>query len=470
MARLAEILKKQEMDRMHFQEYKSMSLGKLSNDSGVLTAENLYRELLDTMRQVLSDILNAKQLDLTALKDKIGLVCDWVVKDDGTLLKLVDRNDDLEDYLVVHSVNTCILSLEIGRGLDYNRQMMLDLGLGAFLHDIGMIKINNILKHKRKLYVAEYNEVKEHVNYGVEILHNLDQSNNRIVSIIRDHHERRDGSGYLKGLSGEQVDEPARIVGLADVYEAMVHSRPHRNKFEPFEYETIREIISNKGLFDTYILKVFLERLTRHPAYMLWLATSGIYELLEQQKKEPEELEIKPSGKKKYALILAYVAILAVALVAGRAVFLPDVNLADREIFYPLGNSLGIAENKQPLAIAYNFTDNSNTNSVSLDLTGMNLRGYHFLSLSSKLNAKEVKKTRYATFKIVIENLRKETASYYIQGINNNWREFRIPLSYFDTISDWSSLKSISLVLQPWNIDSKQGTLYVDNIHFFRKK
>jgi hypothetical protein len=70
----------------------------------------------------------------------------------------------------------------------------------------------------------------------------------------------------------------------------------------------------------------------------------------------------------------------------------------------------------------------------------------------------------------VIENARKETASYYIQGESNNWREFRLPLSYFDAISDWSSLKSIALVLQPWNIDSKQGELYVDNIHFFRKK
>jgi HD-GYP domain-containing protein (c-di-GMP phosphodiesterase class II) len=469
MARLAEILKQQEMNRIHFQEHKSLSLDKLSNDSATLTAENLYRELLNTMREVVSHILIAKHLDLVALKDKINLVIDWVSKDDGSLLRLIDRNDDLEDYLVVHSVNVCILSLEIGRGLNYNHQMMLDLGLGAFLHDVGMIRISSILENKRKLYIAEYNEVKEHVNYGLEILHNLDQSNNRISAIIRDHHERRDGSGYLRGLSGEQIDEYACVVGLADVYEAMVHSRPHRTKFEPFGYEIIREIISNKAMFDAYILKVFLERLTRHPAYILWLATNGIYELLQQQKKEIAESEIKPPVKKKYVLILAGVVVLAIALVGGIAFLRPGIKLADQEVFYPLGNSLGIAENKQPLKITYNFTDDPTANSVSLDLTGMNLGGYHFLSLSSKVDAKEIK-TRYATFKIVIENARKETASYYVQGINNKWQEFRIPLSYFDTISDWSSLKSIALILQPWNIDSKQGILYVDNIRFFRKK
>jgi HD-GYP domain-containing protein (c-di-GMP phosphodiesterase class II) len=470
MARLAEILKKQEMDRIHFQEHKSLSLDKLSNDSPRFTADNLYKELLNTMRQVLSDVLNAKQLDLVSIKEKIRLVSDWVSKDDGSLLRLVDRNDDLEDYLVVHSVNVCILSLEVGRGLNYDSLMMLDLGLGAFLHDLGMIRISSILENKRKLYIAEYNEVKEHVNYGVEIFNNLDQSNNRITAIIRDHHERRDGSGYLRGLSGDQIDEYARIVGLTDVYEAMVHSRPYRTKFEPLGYEIIREIVSNKDMFDLYILKIFLERLTHHPAYILWLATNGIYELLEQQKKESEEPKIKPSEKKKYTLILAGVVILVLALAGGIVILRPDIKLADQEVFYPLGNSLGIAENKQPLKITYNFTNEPNANSVSLDLSGMNLQGYHFLSLSSKIDEKDIKKSSYATFKIVIENTRKETASYYVQGINNKWREFRIPLSYFDTISDWSSLKSLSLVLQPWNIDSKQGILYVDDIHFFRKK
>lgn len=472
MVRLAEILKKQEIERTHFYEHNPISLDKLSSDSKKTpTVESLYKELLSLMRQALLDILNAKQFNFALLKDKIDLLSEFIIKDDGALLKLIDRYDNSEDYLVVHSVNVCILSLEIARGLNYSPEAMLDLGLGAFLHDIGMIRVRKILENKRRLYTAEYDEVKNHVIYGVEILNNLGQINERISSIISQHHERNDGSGYLKGLSGEHMDEYVQIVGLADVYEALIHSRPHRNRFVPFEYETVREIISNRDMFDPYILRIFLERLTRQPAYMLWLATHGIYEILKRQDKIPGGLEIKPeikpSNKKRYVLIVVMLAIVLIGISLLRF----NINMPKKEIFYPLGSSLGIADNRQPLKIAYNFIDNiSDTPSVSLDLSGINLDGYHFLTFSSKVDDKKTNKMRYAALKITVENARKETANYYVQGINNKWKEFRIPFSYFDTIRDWSSVVSVSFLLQPWNIDGKEGALYIDDIHFFRKK
>lgn len=473
MVRLSEILRKEELSRVNFEEHKPLFLDKLSNvSSAVVTDEGLYKELLNLMRQALSDILEAKPLDLTLLKDKLNLLIEFVSKDDGSLLKFIDRYDDLEDYLVVHGVNVCILSLEIGRGLNYNRQMMLDLGLGAFLHDIGMLKVKNILDNRRQLYTAEYEEVKEHVNYGTEMLKNLGQTDNKLSAIITQHHERKDGSGYLKGLKAQEIDECSQIVGLADVYEALIHSRPYRNKYIPFEYETIKELISNREMFDPYILKVFLERITRNPAYILWLATSGIYEMLEQQIKTSqtkESKEIKPAGKSKKRFVLT-AAIWVIALMGMAILLLPRIHTPSRDVFYPLGSSLGISADKLPLKIAYNFNGISDIQSASLNLAGINLEGYHFLSFSFKLDDKITKKMRYATLKINVENARKEVANYYVQGMSNKWQEFRIPLSYFDSIKDWSMLNSVSFILQPWNIDGKEGTLYIDNIHFYRKK
>jgi hypothetical protein len=348
---------------------------------------------------------------------------------------------------------------------------MLDLGLGAFLHDIGMLKISSILQHKRQLYTAEYEEVKNHVTYGAQILNNLGRLNDRVASIISQHHERRDGSGYLEGRSGDQIDEYAQIVGLADVYEALIHSRPHRNRAVPFEYETIREIISNRDMFNPYILRVFLERLTRHPAYMLWLTTSGIYEILKQQSKISAESEIKPKikslGKRRYALFAA----MLVAVLVGIAILKSNIIIPHKEIVYPVGSVLSIAKNSQPLKLAYNFTDKMpHPYSAFLDLSGMNLEGYHFLAFLAKLEDKKTNKMKYANLKIAVENTSSQTADYYVQGINNRWQEFRIPLSYFDAIKDWSSVASISFILQPWNIDAKQGLLYVDNIRFLKKK
>lgn len=472
MVRLTEILKREEMGRVYFQERKPISLERLSDKTpSILNAEELYKELLNAIRQVLSDALNAKRLNITAVKERINLLIELVSKDEGSLLRFIDRYDDLEDYLVIHSVNVCILSLEIGWGLKYTPEMMRDLGLGAFLHDIGMLRVRSILQNKRQLYTAEYEEVKEHVNYGAEILDKLGEINNRISAIIRQHHERRDGSGYLKGLSTNQIDEYAQIVGLSDVYEAMIHSRPHRDRLVPFEYETIKEIISNRQMFDPYILKVFLERITRHPAYMLWLTTSGIYEMLEQQTKLSAETEIKPAVKKGEKRLILIAAILVIALAGISLLLLPNIHIPRKDVFYPLGSSLGIASDKLPLKIAYDFSKKiPESQLISLELTGINLEGYHFLGFSSKLEDKIIKKMRYVTLKIAVENNRRETANYYVQSINNRWQEFRIPLSYFDQIKDWSSVRNISFILQPWNIDGKEGELFIDDIRFFRKK
>lgn len=474
MTRLSEILRKEEIQRAYFYEHKPASEDKPGSGSGSITAEQLYKQLLNLMRQVFLDILNAKKLDITLLKDKINLLSDFIAKDDASLSRLIDRYDNLDDYLAVHGVNVCILSLEIARGLDYSREEMLDLGLGAFLHDTGMIQLRSILQNKRRLYTAEYEEVKNHVTYGVELLNNLCPINDRVSSIISQHHERRDGSGYLKRLKAGQIGEYAQIVGLADVYDALIHSRPHRNRLMPFEPETIRVIVSHKDMFEPYILRVFLERLTHHPGYMLWLAADGIYELLRQQQKIKPDLPDKPeirAYRPKRPLLILPAALLITIFLIGVFILKSHLIIPQREIFYPLGSSLGIADNRQPLKINYNFTSNiSSTPSVSLGLSGINLEGYHFLTFLARLEDKKLKKRENATLKIVLENTRKETASYYLQGINNRWREFRIPLSYFDAVKDWSSVASLSFILQPWNINSQEGALYIDDIHFFRKK
>lgn len=478
MVRLVNILKKQEKERTFFNQEKTLPQEKESaREPGTQTSQGLYKELLGIIRQVLSDILNAKPFDLKEAREKMDLLIDLVSRDDPSLLRLIEKYDDSEDYLVVHSVNVCVLSLEIARGLNYDKGQMRDLGIGALLLDIGMVKTKNILENKRRLYYAEYEEIKNHTNYGLEILKNVDGMNDRILAIIAQHHERSDGSGYLNRLSGDQIDEYAKIVGLADVYEALVHSRPHRNKLIPFEYETIREIVSNRNMFDPFILRVFLERLTKHPAYMLWLATNGIYEILKLQDKmsqgkeaRPEiKPEVKPGLKNKYLVLAASL----VVFLLGATMFLwkTNINSADRTAFYPLGSSVGIAENKLPLKIAYNFKGNvAEATVASLDLGGINLSEFYYLSFSSRVENKSPGRLRFASLKVTVTNARKETASYYVQDLSSRWKVFRLPLSYFDTIKDWSAVANLSFIIQPWNIEGKEGNIYIDDIYFFRKK
>ncbi|MBI3618385.1 MAG: hypothetical protein HY210_09305, partial [Candidatus Omnitrophica bacterium] len=72
--------------------------------------------------------------------------------------------------------------------------------------------------------------------------------------------------------------------------------------------------------------------------------------------------------------------------------------------------------------------------------------------------------------KVVIENDKNETASYYIQGIDYNWQDFRIPLHEFKQITDWTNLKTVSFVLESWNVEKKEGIILIDNICFSGEK
>lgn len=470
MVRLSDILRKEEISRVSFDEHKAVASSKTTQGIAVLSAENIYRELLGLARIVLGNILNQEPFNIYSVKERINLLIECILSDESDLFRLVDCYDVKEDYLVIHSVNVCILSLEIAKGLKYKKEQLLDLGMGAFLHDIGMIKVKSILDKERRLYNAEYEEVKNHVDYGVKILENLEGINENIFAIVREHHERIDGSGYLQGLASGSIHEYARIVGLADVYEALIHSRPHRNKLIPFEYETIKEIIMNRQIFDPYILRVFIECMTKHPAYMLWLTTAGVYQILQQRKSPPQENILDKIGEKKihkrrkllFATLLIFITLTAVLI------FNP--NRPHKEIFYPLGESLYLAQNKVPLKIAYDFTNNiTDTYSVSLDLSGIDLERYYFLAFLAKIDDPSIPNTG-GDIKIEIENSRKEKSEYYLQDVNNSWREFIIPLSYFDKISDWSEVDRIYFGLQPWNINSKKGTVYIDEMRFLKKK
>ena len=137
------------------------------------------------------------------------------------------------------------------------REFLKDIGLYASLHDIGKIGIpDTILKKPGKLTVEEFDEMKLHTEIGYELMDGLNIS--RVASnIVRYHHERWDGSGYPKGLSGDGIPIEARIVALADVYDALRQKRVYK---DAFTHEKALEIISGQSEkhFDPQIVNIFL--------------------------------------------------------------------------------------------------------------------------------------------------------------------------------------------------------------------
>lgn len=171
------------------------------------------------------------------------------------------------NYLYSHNVNTAMISMSCAISLDYSPETVLKIGSASFLHDIGIVEFIDIIKNERRLSSQEIAIVKQHSERGVQILDritDLDYENKKIFSkMIMEVHERYDGSGYPRGIRGDELDESASLIAIADTYEALSHKRNWREAYEPtvvmrfflnefksqFHPQALKALILSKGMY-----------------------------------------------------------------------------------------------------------------------------------------------------------------------------------------------------------------------------
>ncbi|MBI3126327.1 MAG: HD domain-containing protein [Candidatus Tectomicrobia bacterium] len=179
------------------------------------------------------------------------------------LYSLAVGQKDTTNSLAIHLVNHATYALKLGRGLKWSPERLVRLGVASLLHDVGMCWVPQHIRHKEgKLAPEEMNEIRKHPEYGLRIvLENFGEPFRWLGEALYHEHEREDGRGYPQGLLGNEVSEYAKIIGLADVYEALTHNRPHRKRLLP--HKAVQEIIqTQKTSFHQRLLKVMLEELS----------------------------------------------------------------------------------------------------------------------------------------------------------------------------------------------------------------
>ncbi len=179
---------------------------------------------------------------------------------------------DLQTYdqnTYYHSLSVTVLSLAIGSALNLTNDKLIELGISAMLHDIGKIDIpHDIILKPSKLTDAEFEIVKNHpLNGGNFLISSLAISDNIYKGIIS-HHEKYNGTGYPRGLIGEDIPLFGRIISVADVYDALTGNRPYRKPITPSE--AIEYIMGGSSIiFDSKIVKAFLKKIAPYPIGMI---------------------------------------------------------------------------------------------------------------------------------------------------------------------------------------------------------
>jgi putative two-component system response regulator len=181
---------------------------------------------------------------------------------ESILVALGNAIDAKDTYTEGHAERVAHYSVAIGKQLGLPYESMRELRLGGVLHDIGKIGVPEaILNKPGPLTPEEFAIMKKHPEIGERICAPL-KSLRDMLPIVRSHHERPDGSGYPDGLSGEEIPLGARIVCLADVYDALATTRSYKRAFTRERCIAIVRDDTAKGLFDPRVVEAFVAYLS----------------------------------------------------------------------------------------------------------------------------------------------------------------------------------------------------------------
>ena len=199
--------------------------------------------------------------------DELVRLASGVVDSLGANDKLVQRvlQHDAGDYLVNNAVNVAIVSVKIAEALRYESAKLEQVALAGLLHDLGMFVLPDSLVYKTgTLTEEELQHLREHPQHGVRLFNDVGEAYPCVERVILQEHERRDGSGYPNRLTGDQIDEMALVIGLADAFEALMSSRPYRRGVSPHR-AICALLVNDKTVFPYHLLKALVDQLSIYP-------------------------------------------------------------------------------------------------------------------------------------------------------------------------------------------------------------
>lgn len=219
------------------------------------TVLGLKEELLKFTNKVTTEV------DIESLTDSMDVLLS-AARNGTHVFHMLQCMRDLDDITYVHSVNVALISYTIGTWLHYDKNDLRSLLMCGLLHDVGKLLVpHEIIQKPTTLTAAEFKVIKTHSYKGYEILkeQNFDM---RIKLCALMHHERCDGTGYPNHLKGDEIIDFAKIVAIADTYDAMTSARVYRAPMCPFE---VINIFETEGLhkYDPHILLTFLHEMAQ---------------------------------------------------------------------------------------------------------------------------------------------------------------------------------------------------------------
>ena len=227
-------------------------------------ARRLHNDSSDLLRSALDNARTGRSVDIKSARSAVKDLTHSVMRNPDALGWMSKLKQEHE-YTYKHSLSVCILSLVFGRHMSLPESELYELGLGAFLHDIGKMRIPlEVLDKPGALSEEEFTEMRRHPEYGVEIVSSSGGVSDTVRDIILSHHERMNGSGYPQGIPAELIRPMTHMVAICDTYDAIVSKRPYK---KPVTAVRAVEILNRErgNLFDPWLVDQFIQCVGVYP-------------------------------------------------------------------------------------------------------------------------------------------------------------------------------------------------------------
>ncbi len=233
-----------------------------------------YDQFLKYVETVFSRYVTKNEILIKELSDRVKTLCDVILENRRYILRIVSRATPSSNYLVNHSVRSTVLAVVLGGQLKLPPHRLIELGVAALVHEIGMVRLPpQLYMAGRQLTDTERKSITAHPILGYNILKDK-QFPLSICLAALEHHERMNSTGYPRALGGDKISLYARVIAVACSYDAVTSSRPYRDAREG--YAGMVDILKNDGKqYDDLVIKALVYSLSLYPIGSYVLLTNA---------------------------------------------------------------------------------------------------------------------------------------------------------------------------------------------------
>jgi HD-GYP domain-containing protein (c-di-GMP phosphodiesterase class II) len=222
-----------------------------------------YRVAQEQLTSMALAVQRQDQLNLEALSALATGIAEALKRSDQLLVQAM--SGPAGPPLITNLVNVGILATKVGAGLGYHGKELEQLTFAGLLHDIGLFAVpQSVITKSGRLTQDERTLIEQHPELGYQAIRKSGQKYDWLAQVVRQAHERWNGQGYPNKLKGRQVSEFAQIIGVVDIFDALVSPRGYRRRF--FPHEAVRElIVAERTAFPREVVKALVEELSAYP-------------------------------------------------------------------------------------------------------------------------------------------------------------------------------------------------------------